>query len=103
MIRAWALFAGLPAIFASTASLANENRSSEYAMEAPYRVTTSLLGGHLNVRSVPTTDSPVVGRLRSGTGGLYLKQCADDGPWCLIEPGNIRGWVSMRFMNGYAD
>ena len=72
-------------------------------MEVPYRVTTSSPDSHLNVRSGPDSKSPVVGRLKSGTGGIFLQKCAGDGLWCRIEFGNIRGWINMRYVSGHAD
>lgn len=72
-------------------------------MEVAYRVITLSADSHLNVRSRPTTRSPVVGRLKSGMGGIYLKKCAPHGPWCMIDVENVRGWVNMRYLGGYAE
>ena len=50
----------------------------------------------LNVRSGPSVRYQIVGELPPGTCGLDI--VADRGGWLKIRIGNIRGWVSARYV-----
>lgn len=67
----------------------------------------------LNVRSGPSTDFPVVDRLRPGVSGLEMRVCvyvkakpsaprtAKMPEWCAIsqEGGGMIGWVNVRYLS----
>ena len=80
---------------------------SHYSTEVSYRVINMSAGGSLNVRSRPGAGGVVVARLRKGTSGIQLKTCVRHAAWCRIEvggdAGTITGWVSMKYLGGYAN
>lgn len=80
---------------------------NHYSTEVSYRVINMAAGGSLNVRSRPGAGGVVVAKLRKGTGGIQLKTCVRHAAWCRIEvgtdAGTISGWVSMKYLGGYAN
>ena len=77
-----------------------------FADDIPYRVVNVEPHEMLNVRAGPGVENVIVAQLRYDVGGIRLRRCARHATWCLVEVGTdagmIRGWVSMRFLTGYA-
>lgn len=77
-----------------------------FADDIPYRVVNVEPHEMLNVRAGPGVENVIVAQLRYDVGGIRLRRCARHATWCLIEVGTeigmVRGWVSMRFLTGYA-
>ena len=96
------------AAIVATAGFSASAHSWQYhfANDIPYRVVNIEPHEVLNVRAGPGVHTNIVGYLRPGVGGIRLRRCARHATWCLVEvdteAGMIRGWVSMRFLTGYA-
>ncbi|MER0238587.1 SH3 domain-containing protein [Fulvimarina sp. MAC8] len=94
---------GLLAGFFTTQAAAHDWRY-HVSTEIGYRVVGVSYNDVLNVRTGPSTRYPIIAGLRNGEGGLYIQRCARHATWCLVSFGGGRqGWVSTRFIAGYAD
>lgn len=60
-------------------------------------VAVSQLGGetYINIRSNPSTDAEIVGKLYNNNAATIL---ADDGEWLYIQSGNCEGYVAKYLM-----
>ncbi|MAM61400.1 MAG: hypothetical protein CMH11_07905 [Maritimibacter sp.] len=80
------------------------NPSADYAM---FQVRTRSTGGHLNVHSGPSEDSPRVGRFPNGSllrniGGCSANEGRD---WCevMADGGGLVGFVARSFLAGVTE
>ena len=52
----------------------------------------------LNIRSEPSTKSPIVSRKRYGSCGMtVVGNCRAQ--WCPVEDGHVKGWTNRRFLS----
>ena len=72
-----------------------------YDVEGPARVVRVAPGDVLNVRRWPAPWSHLEGTIRNGAR-VYVERCiiAPQGgnDWCLIERGNMDGWVNRKYL-----
>lgn len=74
----------------------------EFSEEIPYRVTGTRV---LKLYEGPETSSKVVGSLKRGEGGIYIKWCLQKTDWCALSRGGqaLLGWGKARYLSGVAD
>lgn len=83
-------------------SASAHNWTNHYASEIPYRVVNVASWDALNMRNGPSASHRIVGALGPHARGIYIRNCARHGRWCLVEGNGISGWVNMRYLAGYA-
>lgn len=52
---------------------------------------------YVNVRSKPTTESEIVGKIYDGAVAEILETAGDDGDWFQIVSGNVEGYIKAEF------
>ncbi|MDF2944726.1 MAG: hypothetical protein K0S01_3584 [Herbinix sp.] len=66
-------------------------------VKSPYEdLGVSLAGDYVNVRSEPSTDSEVVGKLYRGCAADILERL--DGDWVKIQSGDVKGYIASEFL-----
>ena len=71
-----------------------EEEESEYANLALAHVTYDFV----NVRSGPTTDDSIVGKMYDGSVAEIIDECEmDDGLWFHVSSGNVTGYIKAEF------
>lgn len=69
-----------------------ETEENEYADLAIAQVSN-----YVNVRSLPNTDSEVVGKIYNGAVAQVLSTAGDEGDWFQIVSGNVEGYIKAEF------
>jgi len=65
----------------------------------PAEAARAVVTGNTNLRSGPSNDHRIIGRLRNGDI-VNVTHCARSHRWCHVEPRRVRsGWVSSRFLD----
>jgi len=65
--------------------------------------TAIVTGKRRSLRTSPDTKSPPVALIESGAIAA-LDQCPTGGGWCLLEAGNVKGWLrKVEFWGAYRD
>lgn len=88
MIRALAF--SLALILAAPAAAQN--------LPALYSVTDVAADDTLNIRSGPSVDFEIVGKLQPDATGIEVVDTNDEGDWGLIAMDEGRGWVALRYL-----
>ncbi|MGI9383351.1 MAG: SH3 domain-containing protein [Methyloligellaceae bacterium] len=91
------------ALAAVSLQVAAHDWRNHYATEISYRVVNVANWDVLNMRAGPSARDPIVGALKPGEGGILIQTCAHHATWCRVSARGLTGWVSMRFLAGYAD
>jgi len=60
--------------------------------------TARVSGGNINVRSGPSRDYPVIGKLPNGAQ-VPLDYCTRNDRWCLVTD---TGWVDASYLVGWS-
>ena len=91
--------AELRAELAEEASLSAEERAANEAIiDKVGEIGVISASTSLNVRSEPSTDSLVVGKMYSGTGCIYGGSLDSSEEWVYISSGSISGWVKGEYV-----
>ncbi len=66
-------------------------------VKSPYEdLGVSIADSYVNVRSEPTTDSEVVGKLYRGCAADILQRL--EGDWVQIQSGDVKGYIASNFL-----
>ncbi|KKB11648.1 hypothetical protein VE25_11715 [Devosia geojensis] len=89
-------------IIASAAAFAVQPAmAAGYHVEQPARVGNIAAWDVLNVRKWPAHYSQKIGALEPQTS-VWVERCNEipgSADWCLVEKGNLKGWVNSRYLN----
>ena len=69
-----------------------ETEENEYADLAIAQVSN-----YVNVRSLPNTDSDIIGKIYNGAVAQVLSVTGDDHDWFQIVSGNVEGYIKAEF------
>lgn len=65
----------------------------------PAQAARAVVTGNVNVRTGPSPDHRVIGRLRAGER-VNVTRCAPSRRWCHVQSRRTRdGWVNSRFLD----
>ena len=65
--------------------------------------TIIAVGKKRTLRSTPDTNSPAVAQIEAGATSKLVK-CPPTGGWCMIQSGEIKGWLrKVEFWGAYRD
>ena len=79
-------------MFGSTAAVEEESSESEYANFAIADV-----GDYVNVRTLPSTDGEIVGKIYDGAVAQVLSKAGENDEWFQITSGNVEGYIKAEF------
>lgn len=71
---------------------ADDNGESEYANLAIANVTK-----YVNVRSLPSTDGEIVGKIYNGAVAQVLEKAGENEEWFHVTSGNVTGYIKAEF------
>ncbi|GLS30291.1 SH3 domain-containing protein [Mesorhizobium albiziae] len=73
--------------------------STTFVGAFPVEAARAVVTGNVSVRSGPSTQYRVVGRLRTGDR-VNVTRCAPSRRWCHVQSRRTRdGWVSSRYLD----
>lgn len=99
-----ATLAGL-IITAAAAFAVQPAMAAGYHVEQPARVSGVAWWDHLNVRKWPASYSQKIGELEPNAA-VWVERCniiPGSSDWCLVERGNLKGWVNSRYLEKIED